>query len=144
MTTEFTRKLRATRARRKDMTPEEIIEDKRRLNRELGRKWRSDNPKKAKACTDASFKATGGIHHPGRIKSRKATTKVDGLKDKLIRLFIGETKYKELLAEAWRLYKDNGNEIPEDFKKGRFRSAAGTGPPFREDGTGAEGPGVGA
>lgn len=105
-----------TRARRKDMTPEEIQEDKRKAWRERKRLQQEDKDK-----ANARFKATGGIHHPGRIRSRKDTARVHRIKQALIRGFIGESKYREFLNEAWEIYKDNNYEVPADFKKGRFR-----------------------
>ena len=113
---EAEKKKRETIARRATMTPEEVAEDKRRLERERKRRHSYD-----KDLKHASFEATGGIHHPGRIRSRKDTGRVHRIKQALIRDFIGEEKYREFLNQAWEIYTENNNEIPTDFKKGRFR-----------------------
>lgn len=113
---ETEKKKRETIARRANMTPDQVAEDKRRLDRIRKRTQPYDEDLK-----HASFEATGGIHHPGRIRSRKDTGRVHRIKQAIIREYIGEDKYREFLNKAWEIYTENNYEIPTDFKKGRFR-----------------------
>ena len=103
--------------RRRGMTPEEIEDDKKRLNRRKARRWRENNPEKERL----QYLASGGSHHPARRVSRKASEKIHRIKDILIREFVGEKEYAELLEQARVIFQNNENEIPESFKKKRFR-----------------------
>ena len=113
------RKSRETIARRENMSPEQVAEDKRRLGRERSRKYRKRHPEHARL----GFLASGGIDNPARIRSRKTSSKVHRVKEILLRRHVGEEKYAELLEEARRIVEENKNEIPSDFKKTRFQRA---------------------
>ena len=83
------------------MTPEEVEEDVKGLNRIRAKNYRAKNPKKV----ELSFLASGGTSNPTRVASRKKCDKVHRIKNKLIREFIGEEKYFYFLGKAKEDYE---------------------------------------
>ena len=96
---EAERKKRETIARRATMTPEEVAEDKRRLERERKRRHSYD-----KDLKHASFEATGGFIILEESDPEKILEESIESNKRLSETLLVKKKYREFLNQAWEIY----------------------------------------